>query len=178
MNKTERKRRAAEARRNQKLARRAKNQAQGNDSAPPPRPQHVDASTEAPSPFDDPVLKEADPTLEAEVVMMQAQHEIERARQLGLSDERAREMLINAAELLDEIVQITREAVGNATPEQRAEATMIVEAKPERGVNGQSAPRRGTNPLVNFMRIGKQAARLLERILRTTNPGVSKLTPA
>lgn len=96
-----------------------------------------------------------------------------------LDDDRARAMLVLAAEFLHEVVADTREALAQVTPEQRREALTIINEKPEPSdVSAKKRPRRGPNPVVSLMRVGMQAASLLKRILAKTNPEIGNLKRA
>lgn len=87
-----------------------------------------------------------------------------------ISDERARDMLERAAEFLSDVVEMTRETLREVPLERRREAARIIESKPEDRPRGS-----GADPVVILTRIGMQAAGLLQRILRDTNPRVRKL---
>ncbi|MCA8946769.1 MAG: hypothetical protein KDB29_11120 [Planctomycetes bacterium] len=102
-----------------------------------------------------------------------------KAKYPQLDDDRARGMLVDAAELLHEVVVETREALAQVTPEKRREALAIINEKPEPGeVSAQKRPRRGPNPVVSLMRVGMQAASLLKRVLAKTNPELGNLKRA
>ncbi|MEZ5991761.1 MAG: hypothetical protein R3E76_05360 [Planctomycetota bacterium] len=102
-----------------------------------------------------------------------------KAKYPQLDDDRARAMLVDAAELLHEVVVETREALAQVPPEKRREALAIINEKPEPGeVSAQKRPRRGPNPVVSLMRVGMQAASLLKRVLAKTNPELGNLKRA
>lgn len=96
-----------------------------------------------------------------------------------LDDDRARAMLVLAAEFLHEVVADTREALAQVPAEQRREALAIINEKPEPSdVSSVKRPRRGPNPVVSLMRVGMQAASLLQRVLGKTNPELGRLKRA
>lgn len=156
MNRSQKKQRLKKLRRNEKERKRERR----------------DGATEGHAEAVDPAAVE-----EARGKLAEAEHTVRRARRI--SDERALEMLECAAELLDDIVQTTREALREVSPERKREAMAIIEALERRtGVsepgNPQARPRRGTDPVVTIMQLGIRASRLLNRILKRTNPDVEK----
>ena len=89
-----------------------------------------------------------------------------------LDDTRARGMLVRAAEFLDDMIHMTREALDNFTPEQKREAFVITPA-PEPG-DPKQPKRPRANPVLALMRLGAQVSRLLQQILARTNPELGK----
>ena len=89
-----------------------------------------------------------------------------------LDDTRARGMLVRAAEFLDDMIHMTREALDNFTPEQKREAFVAMRA-PE--PSDPKQPKRSrANPVLALMRLGAQVSRLLQQILARTNPELGK----
>ncbi|MCA8910463.1 MAG: hypothetical protein KDB82_02070 [Planctomycetes bacterium] len=114
---------------------------------------------------------------EARAIERKARQAALEARELD--DERAREMLLDAAALLHEIVTDTREALAHVPPERKREALAVINARPDPSdVNAQRRPRRGPDPVVSLMRIAMQAASLLRRIILKTNPELGQLKRA
>jgi hypothetical protein len=156
MNRKQRKQRAAEIRRNQKLARKA-----GREGAQVPMdadageaavPQCGRDAGEAPAPQCAP------------------------ATGRRISDERAREMLEDAAEFLQDLVVKTREALKSVAPARVAEAMEVIESKGS-ATSGtpQQQPRRGSDPLVTMIKQGISASNLLKRIISTLHPKLAKI---
>lgn len=100
---------------------------------------------------------------------------------LKLDDDHARQMLVRAAHVLDDVICTVQEALQAVSPERRREAMAVLNAEPEPEplyAVPQQRPRRGPDPVVTLMRIGMQAASLLRRIISKTNPGLGRLQKA
>ncbi|MBK8206964.1 MAG: hypothetical protein IPK87_09275 [Planctomycetes bacterium] len=101
--------------------------------------------------------------------------------ELKLDDDHARQMLVRAAHVLDDVICTVQEALQAVSPERRREAMAVLNAEPEPEPlysTPQQRPRRGPDPVVTLMRIGMQAASLLRRIISKTNPGLGRLQKA
>ncbi|MBK8206647.1 MAG: hypothetical protein IPK87_07595 [Planctomycetes bacterium] len=101
--------------------------------------------------------------------------------ELKLDDDHARQMLVRAAHVLDDVICTVQEALQAVSPERRREAMAVLNAEPEPEPlysSPQQRPRRGPDPVVTLMRIGMQAASLLRRIISKTNPGLGRLQKA
>ena len=100
---------------------------------------------------------------------------------LKLDDDHARQMLVRAAHVLDDVICTVQEALQAVSPDRRREAMAVLNAEPEPEplyATPQQRPRRGPDPVVTLMRIGMQAASLLRRIISKTNPGLGRLQKA
>ncbi|MBZ0135517.1 MAG: hypothetical protein K8I27_03970 [Planctomycetes bacterium] len=95
-------------------------------------------------------------------------------RRRRISDQRALEMLEDAAEATHEILLMVRDALRGVSPERREAAREVLNAKPQTGVDGRKLPRRAPDPVVTLERLNLQAASLLKRILAKTNPDAGK----
>jgi hypothetical protein len=91
-----------------------------------------------------------------------------------ITDERALEMLEDAAEATHDVLLMVREALRGVSPERRAAARAILNEKPQKGTDGRKLPRRAPDPVVTLEKLNLQAASLLKRILAITNPGAGK----
>lgn len=94
-----------------------------------------------------------------------------------ISDSRARAMLEDAAEFLNELVVRTRDALKKVAPERVAAAMEVVEAKgsADNGGTPQQQPRRAPDPLVTMIKQGISASNLLKRIISTLYPKLAKI---
>lgn len=175
MNRAQKKARLKGIKRRQKLARSA-----GSDTSSSGQAELGGADA---LPVDEGLLADApvaDPAAAAEVLQValdEARGRVASSRELD--SHRARGMLARAAEFLDEVIATTREALAQVPADRKREALAIINAKPEAdGVSAQKRPRRGPDPVVTLMRIGMQAASLLQRVLGKTNPELGRLKRA
>lgn len=102
----------------------------------------------------------------------EATHELLRGRRI--TDQRALEMLEDAAEAVHEVLLMVRDTLRGVSPERREAARAVLNEKPQSGGDGRKLPRRAPDPVVTLERLNMQAASLLKRILAKTNPGVGK----
>ena len=98
-----------------------------------------------------------------------------------ISDERALEMLEDAAECTHEVLMVVKETLKGVSPERIEAAREVLNAKPQSreagqpgGVDGRRLPRRAPDPVVTLLKIELQASSLLKRILAKTNPNAGK----
>jgi hypothetical protein len=94
-----------------------------------------------------------------------------------LPDDEARAMLVEAARLLHSVVRNANRVLDSLPPQRVLEAVCEPASPPAQG-SPQSRPRRGSDPVFTLMRLGKEAASLLKRVLAKTNPGVGKVIKA
>ena len=96
-----------------------------------------------------------------------------------LGDDEAREMLVGAARMLNEVIETTHAALRSVPETWRREAASTLAAGPEASdLPPVKRPRRGPDPVVTLMKVGMQAASLLKRIIGKTNPNLGKLRRA
>lgn len=93
----------------------------------------------------------------------------------GLSDDEARAMLTEAARLLHSVVRNANRVLDSLPPQRVLEAVCEPATVAAQG-SPQSRPRRGSDPVFTLMRLGKEAASLLKRVLAKTNPALGKVT--
>ena len=89
-----------------------------------------------------------------------------------LSDDRAREILSQAAETIQQVIDMASRALRRVDPDVLAEAIQVAEEPPTRDELGKvtQRPRRGTNPVITLVQVLMRAKNLLMRILAITNP--------
>lgn len=127
--------------------------------------------------------RKLDRTVEdAEDDLRDVQETVKRANELDegirtrrkISDERAIEMLEDAAEACHEVLLMVRETLRGVSPERREAAREILNEKPVSGVDGRKQPRGAPDPVVTLQKLELQASSLLKRILAKTNPNAGK----
>ena len=117
--------------------------------------------------------------LEAEVELnhargmaKEASANLQRGRKI--TDERALEMLEDAAECTHDVLMMVKETLKGVSPERIEAARAVLNAKPQTGTEGRKLPRRAPDPVVTLVKIELQASSLLKRILAKTNPNACK----
>ena len=171
MNKAQRKAHLKAIKANQKAARKAARAAAPNPPADP--------APEATMP-EQPPTHEPNDLLErmarvAKIDLALAESRVTEAKvaAMRMSDDRAREILSEAAESIRDVIELATAALKRVDPAQLAEAVQIID-EPKRDAWGTSVsrPRRGTNPVVTLMQVLQRANSLLLRITRITNPAL------
>lgn len=183
MNKLERKARLKAMKRAAKEARRAKLAADADarraaEASPAPA-QAADspaAPAVQPAPSAEPDAAPAAAAREARSTLEHARAQAKSALQdPDFGEAEARAMLLRAAQMLDEVITLTRETLREVTPERLREAFEIVNAKPAPAEgNPQKRPRRGYDPVVSLIKAGQAAASLLQRVIGRTHPDLGR----
>jgi hypothetical protein len=92
------------------------------------------------------------------------------------TDRYAVQMLLRTADFLDEFVQEAR-AVLKMIPREKVKAILDQAEQPPAHASPQKRPRGATHPILLLHRLAVSASRMLERVLKATNPSLFTTSP-